>query len=1028
MGHGNARDHLAVFISYSRADGAPHARRFVEKLSEFPWYSATYDGRFRLSDPFDRSIEAAISSADVMIVVLTDAVFEKEWVRKEILYAQQLNRGKKRIELIVAQMTEHPSLPCSIIDLPLLDFTADTPAAWARLYEELERVASPENGARPFGDGAEGSPAGRYATAAREASERAEAERRRALGGLPDAAERRRQRAGAESRYEGRAGGSVRTHADLKLVNEMPELPEVTFQDRLPKVAQLNEALKDEEIRLVLITGGGGTGKTAFLREFRRRLAERALDAPAAGFVYLAVRGYRQVSAAALLNDLAYVAPGAGDLQRAMRRMLPWRDRLDVVLGALGDTPAIVAIDDAEDLLDERGEIQDRDLRGVLYELIERPGHRVRALMVVRERRSHPIKAVHPARVAVCGLAGGLPSDHTTPFMLALDSAGTVGVSGLPKTDLHRLGVISDGNPRFLELAYCLLRSDPELALAELFDEIGAREHDNQKELFPPLVNAVLARLDRTDRRVVQALAVYRRPVRPDAIDYLLEEYVPGIDSAPILETLAERHLVRRDNGRYFLPPSPDADCVTDSLPVGDQDDWRKVPTVFTRTFLHRRAADYYADAKHREPVRGPASLQPYLHEIELRIAAGDHAVAVRLMEAVDDEYLTKWGQSSVLIRWRELIDKRIEKGTRERAANLSYLISARSGEEDHTGRWATRLAAVLTEPWIRNNADDRIRFGIQLADLQKDNGDLEAAAEQYGLCAQRCRSKSTRYEAVIARTSRGVCLARQGRFDEAKGEFDKARGWLPKLTGGEHDEAASLLGLNEGWSLGQIGDARAMAVLKEGLAVARETEDELLTGRLLDGLAALYCDNKQVDDAVPQAVEAAQIGVRTGNQDLSRNANVTLALAYLLAGDLANATAAINTAAQQPPGILALATRSVEGVVRFLNGDESRAAAAFHTACTEAWLRLERAPQEYAVYDAVGLALTGLELCGEAHRLPKALDMYRRARQVTRANGARRRARTQLDLFGPEADRATLEAARRAADGDDSGARQLIV
>jgi tetratricopeptide (TPR) repeat protein len=283
------------------------------------------------------------------------------------------------------------------------------------------------------------------------------------------------------------------------------------------------------------------------------------------------------------------------------------------------------------------------------------------------------------------------------------------------------------------------------------------------------------------------------------------------------------------------------------------------------------------------------------------------------------------------------------------------------------------------------------------------------------------------RYEAVMARVSLGVCLARQGKFDEARQEFEVARTWAPKLTGDKHDEAGALLGLNEGWALGQLGEVRAMAVLEEGLAVATRSKDVLLTGRLLDGLAALHCDNKQVDEALSPALEAAKIAMRTGHPGLSRNANVTLALTYLLAGDLPNAAAAIYTAAQQPAGILALATQAIKGVIHFRMDDRPNAITAFHTACTEAWLRLERAPQEYAVYDAVGLALTGLELCGEAHRLRRALDMYDKARSIAPVKGARRRAKAQLALMEPSADKTKLEAAQRAADGDAAGARQLI-
>lgn len=802
MDHGRTRDQINIFLSYARADGTVHARRFFEELTRWPRYSVEYDRHFALSEGFDRSIEVAIAGADVMIIILTDASAGKPWVRREILHAQRRNTNKQRIRLIVAQMTERPDVPVSVAELPRLNFVTD-PEAWTKLHQELDHESLPSNGARPF-EPDDGPTDARHATAAREATDRAYEEQRRAAD-VPGAADRLRRRVKAELEREQRSRSKIRTDTGVLMINEMPELPEVQFQDRVPKLRDLDEWLQNAKTRVVLVTGTGGTGKTAFLREFRNRLASRKLTAPADAFVYLAVRGYRQVSAAALLNDLALAAPNSGDLRRAIRAgKLSWRERLEAVLAALGRRSVIVAVDDAEDLLDRKGEIFDRDLRSVLTELIIRSEHHVRFLLVVRERRTYPIREAFAEHVQVCNLEKGLPTEHTTPFLKALDSADLLFLHDVPELDLDRLGVVSDGNPRFLELTYCLLRSDPDLTLADVFEEIDARNDERTRDPFRLLIHAVLARLDRTDRRVVQALAVYGAPVRPEAVDNLLEPYVPGIDSAPVLDVLAARALVRRDGDRYFLPPEPDAACVLESLPAGRPEDWRSVDPLFTLTFLRRRAADFYAGVGRRD-VNGPDDLEPRFKEIGLRLAADDYSYAVELMQEIDDRYLTGWGQSGVLVRWREEVDAKIAKCTRHRASNFSYLISALSGEEDHTGRWTMRLTEVMKEPWLASEPDDRIRFGIQLADVQADSGYLDDAANRYEEIARRCRSKALRHEAVMARASRGMCLARLGAFDDARGEFDQARKWLPALAGCEYVEAAALLALNEGWTLGQL-------------------------------------------------------------------------------------------------------------------------------------------------------------------------------------------------------------------------------
>ena len=62
-------------------------------------------------------------------------------------------------------------------------------------------------------------------------------------------------------------------------------------------------------------------------------------------------------------------------------------------------------------------------------------------------------------------------------------------------------------------------------------------------------------RLDPTGQRVMQALAVYARPVTPAAVDYLLQPALPGLDSAPVLGRLVNMHFARREAGKYYLHP-----------------------------------------------------------------------------------------------------------------------------------------------------------------------------------------------------------------------------------------------------------------------------------------------------------------------------------------------------------------------------------------------------------------------------------------------------------------------------------------
>jgi len=53
----------------------------------------------------------------------------------------------------------------------------------------------------------------------------------------------------------------------------------------------------------------------------------------------------------------------------------------------------------------------------------------------------------------------------------------------------------------------------------------------------------------------MEALAVYERPVTPAAIDYLLQPYLPGINSAPVLNRLVNMQFVRKEGNRITSTP-----------------------------------------------------------------------------------------------------------------------------------------------------------------------------------------------------------------------------------------------------------------------------------------------------------------------------------------------------------------------------------------------------------------------------------------------------------------------------------------
>ena len=111
------------------------------------------------------------------------------------------------------------------------------------------------------------------------------------------------------------------------------------------------------------------------------------------------------------------------------------------------------------------------------------------------------------------------------------------------------------------------------------------------------LIEENYRRLTIDARRVMDALAVLRRPVPIVAVDYLLEPFAPGLDVPELVMELVAWNIVNEDfhSGVVWLHPV-DQDYAYSQLP-----DEENGATGYTRQALERRVAAYYHEL--RTPV-----------------------------------------------------------------------------------------------------------------------------------------------------------------------------------------------------------------------------------------------------------------------------------------------------------------------------------------------------------------------------------------------------------------------------------------
>src|SRR5262249_16735407 len=240
---------------------------------------------------------------------------------------------------------------------------------------------------------------------------------------------------------------------------------------------------------------------------------------------------------------------------------------------------------------------------------------------------------VEPGRQRRLDLDTGLEHPYAEDVLRAMDADGKVGLKHAPAALLAKTRERTLGYPRALEHLFGILSADRDPSLQEILDDT--------RQLLPEQVVAVLvgeafSRLDLTAQRVMQALAIYRYPVPPAAVDYLLQAHIPGVESGPVLRRLVNMQFARRHAGRYYIHQA-DRDYALSRLVEGAPDDREAAMPPLTRFALRHRAAEWFKRSrKPREAWKTLGDLAAQLSEFELRCEGDDYDTAAALLLEFD--------------------------------------------------------------------------------------------------------------------------------------------------------------------------------------------------------------------------------------------------------------------------------------------------------------------------------------------------------------------------------------------------------
>ncbi|GAB3967011.1 AAA family ATPase [Plantactinospora veratri] len=977
---------FVVFIAYASIDGFDFAGELVAWLeNRDPPITASIDRDNFQNKPWDGRIENAVLGADLVLLVLTEAAAAKNsYARNELRLARKWGKPIWAVRPPGSRAEAPITVHGGPIDVEL------SRGGWDRLDHELrlfwpenrtiEKLTTLVNELEEQADLAGGEERMILSAKAGRLHAVIQQERRRASNPAEAAADV--SRLVDEGLYKDATAASRETaDGTFRIVEAPPAITGTAVHDRHSECDLLLRHLQTPSTRLVTLCGRAGVGKTALLNN----LIPRIKSGGYAGVAYVSTHGPRRVTSHLLLEKLARLLPEVGNRERMLERLsdqaYDWRQNMAAVLDALGDLAVLLIVDNAEEIVAE-GRLADVHLRKFAHTVGYRPGHGVRLLFVSRADIRHLTNSTSVAPRVDIPL--GLPFEFAADFFRELDDGNVVGLAGVSEVTLRRAYQLTQGHPRALELLYAVIRGEPGLDLDELLASAAKAAGDGEGSQY--LIRRATAALQGPMQRVLQALALYYRPVRASAVSWLLAPYDTGLDSTGVLELLCDQRLVRRDGDLYYLPRGDEGSTVLDTIPLGTPDDRGSDRPRYTRYALWHRAAEYFRNVRDLEiRVEDLNDLAAHFGEIDLRLAGGEYPEAAELIRDLDLGYLKRWGYRVLVVRLRERLVGGLGSGRLD-IENRYELASAylEVSEPDKAIRMLEEACATTLPPAMK----DALR--VQLAKARLAKGELNTAADLYRKLLKQGNPRTV----GISRIGLGACLEELGMVERA---LDQCSAALEVI----HDEApevASVL-LNQGLLHQKLGRPLvALRLIKRAHHLAKEHSRTRLATKCVDAMAQVHIDMGQLDKARRLADLAIKTATDAGDADLCRETYSTLALALLLGGDVTSAHDAADAATwffenQRPFAALALL-----GITQVRLHELESAEKSFSRAYREIDALLDLEPHAVQVLDTNGLVLAGLARSNSTDDLSPAIAAYRQARKRTRAPGVVLRAVRLLD------------------------------
>ena len=617
--------------------------------------------------------------------------------------------------------------------------------------------------------------------------------------------------------------------------------------------------------------------------------------------------------------------------------------------------------------------------------------------MIVTSREQVKIAAAALHTTRHIPLREGLPEDEAVALLRDLDPQGMIGLREAPEEDLRRAARLTRGIPRALEILAGILHEDPTASLPRLL----ADENLFGEQVVEQLVAAGYSHLGAPERQVMEALAVFDRPVEETAVAYLLHPWFPGMDVRGSLQRLVRSYFVsaNRFTGEYSLHPL-DREYAYRQLPEGTE---TKVESSYNWRNLELRAVDFYASiGKPESEWKSIEDLEPQLAEFEHRVRAGDFDSACHRLESIDFNYLSKWGYYARIVGLREKLIGQITD-LRLRMENLGRLGRAHQA----LGQIERAIQFYKDALDISRDIGDRWGESIQLGNLgsaYSGVGQIEQAIVFHEQGLRVAREVDNRQEEAGRLGSLGSAYRSLGQIEQAI-EFHVQAIAIEQEIGDRRWEGIQIgeLGLSY-HALGQVG--RAIQSYDHALVICREMNDRQWESIYLSRLGSAYLTKGQVERAINYYEEALAITHEIGDHRGESFQLLGLGQALLTAGKVIEAQRRCEQALAVAAPATSYQAATTLGIV-LLHLHDRVARETFMGAATRCQALLTGTASWHAPSFALAAALVGQAVCDPRWEegderfalLVPALAEYRRALEITSAPGIVQDAIRNLEL-----------------------------